>query len=140
MKHDLETLARFRPDMSLLDELGAIEGKDDFLTLGTVPAEWLRTRRVGRAALTGQYADIYSSGWVAYLRRKLASDALQVDIHDIDVAVLQQAAPRLLTQKASRTVLPPRKSTKLNGWVAALSRTVEHPNASSRTTRVWLGA
>ena len=39
-----------------------------------------------------------------------------------------------------RGILTSRKSTKLNGWVAALSRTVEHPNASSRTTRVWLGA
>jgi hypothetical protein len=100
----VETLARFRPDISLLEEFAEIDGDDDFLPLGTVPLDWLRTRRIGKAALTGTYADIYSSGWVSYLRSELAPDALQVGIPDIDVAVLQQASPRILTQKASRKV------------------------------------
>ena len=46
----------------------------------------------------------------------------------------------LAVRTGQPVILTSRKSTKLNGWVAALSRTVEHANASSRTTRVWLGA
>ena len=37
----VETLARFRPDLSLLAELAAIEGADDFLPLGMLPREWM---------------------------------------------------------------------------------------------------
>jgi hypothetical protein len=33
----LETLARFRPDLTLLAELAEIAGDDDFLPLGTAP-------------------------------------------------------------------------------------------------------
>jgi hypothetical protein len=100
----VETLARFRPDLSLLSEFDDIDEEDDFQPLGTVPLEWLRERRIGRASLSGTFADIYSSGWVSYLRSELAPDALQVGIPDIDVSVLQQASPRILTQKASRKV------------------------------------
>ncbi len=99
-----ETLARFRPDISLLDELAEIEGENDFQALGTVPLNWLSTRRIGKATLSGTYADIYSSGWVAYLRSELASNALQAGLPEIDVAVLQQSLPRTLTQAASRMV------------------------------------
>jgi len=35
----IETLARYRPDLTLLAELEAIEGDNDFFPLGTVPAE-----------------------------------------------------------------------------------------------------
>jgi hypothetical protein len=40
----VETLARFRPDLSLLAELDAIEGKDYFVALGTLPRDWLTVR------------------------------------------------------------------------------------------------
>jgi hypothetical protein len=33
----VETLARFRPDLSLVAELQTIDGEDDFTPLGTVP-------------------------------------------------------------------------------------------------------
>jgi hypothetical protein len=33
----VETLARFRPDLSLIAELHAIAGEDDYVPLGTVP-------------------------------------------------------------------------------------------------------
>ena len=46
----VETLARFRPDLSLLAELDAIEGEDDFVTLGTLPHDWLAVRTVSRRA------------------------------------------------------------------------------------------
>jgi len=44
----VETLARFRPDISLIAELQAIAGEDDFVPLGTVPSDWLRAAHDGR--------------------------------------------------------------------------------------------
>ena len=63
----LETLARFRPDLTLLAEFAEIEGDDDFTPLATVPATWLPTRLIGSAQADGQYADIYAPEWIAYL-------------------------------------------------------------------------
>jgi hypothetical protein len=36
----IETLARFRPDLSLVAELQEIAGEDDYVPLGTVPSDW----------------------------------------------------------------------------------------------------
>src|SRR5258708_27234615 len=47
----VETLARFRPDLTLLAELGEIEGPDDFLPLRTVPKDWLDGRVMGERGL-----------------------------------------------------------------------------------------
>jgi hypothetical protein len=38
----LETLARFRVDLTLYAELSEIEGEDDFTPLGHVPLAWAR--------------------------------------------------------------------------------------------------
>ena len=100
----IETLARFRPDLSLMGELAEIEGENDFVAVGSVPREWLEVRCMGAANLAGRFANIYASQWVSFLRTNLADDALQLGLNDIDVAVLQQASPRIITQKASRSV------------------------------------
>ena len=44
----VEMLARFRPDLSLLAEMDAIEGENDLVPLGMLPRNWLdaRTMRV----------------------------------------------------------------------------------------------
>jgi hypothetical protein len=98
----VETLARFRPDLSLLAELNAIDGDDDFVPLGTVPRSWLDVRTMGRAEIEGRYADIYAAGWVSHLRRHLAAEALKLGLKDIDLSALEMAEPRRLTQLASR--------------------------------------
>ena len=59
----LETLARFRPDLTLLADLAEIEGEDDFTPLATVPASWLVARLIGTAQTEGEYADVYAPGW-----------------------------------------------------------------------------
>lgn len=100
----VETLARFRPDLSLLAELAEIDGEDDFTPHGTLPAEWLQQRVMGQAELSGRFADVYSASWVSYLRRSLATEALRLGFHDIDVSMLERAEPRRLTQVASRDV------------------------------------
>jgi hypothetical protein len=100
----VETLARFRPDLSLIAELQAIAGEDDFVPLGTVPSNWCEPRMMGEATVTGTYADIYGAGWVSRLRHELASDCVALGIKDLDDSVLQQGEPRRLTQLASLKV------------------------------------
>jgi hypothetical protein len=98
----VETLARFRPDLSLLAELDAIEGEDDFVALGTLPRDWLAVRTMGSAEINGVFADIYGIAWVSLLRRTLAAEALRLGMKDIDLSSLERAEPRRLTQLASR--------------------------------------
>jgi hypothetical protein len=97
----LETLARFRPDLTLYAELHAIEGEDDFIPLGHVPSAWAAPRILGEAEHHGTYADLYGSEWIG-VRRELAVDCLRLGIKDIDAAILGRSAPRILTQCASR--------------------------------------
>ena len=100
----LETLARFRPDLTLLAEFAEIEGDDDFTPLATVPASWLIARLIGTAQADGQYADIYAPAWIALLRRDLASIAIALGLSELDAATLQAGRPRQLTQEASLVV------------------------------------
>jgi hypothetical protein len=100
----LETLARFRPDLTLLAEFAEIEGADDFTPLATVPASWLVARLIGTAQTEGEYADVYAPGWIALLRRELASTAVALGLAEIDAATLQAGRPRQLTQEASLVV------------------------------------
>lgn len=107
----METLARFRPDLSLLAELNELDGENDFAPIGTLSLDWLTERRMGTATANGEYADIYASGWSSHLRRTLAAKALSMGLTDIDVATLQAGVPRQLTQQASLEVY----EHKLNG-------------------------
>ena len=100
----VETLARFRPDLTLLEELQEIEGDDDFLPVGEVPLSWCENRVIGTAAADGNYADIYAVEWIALLRRKLVSDCLRLGLRDLDASALQNSSPRTLTQLVSRIV------------------------------------
>lgn len=100
----IETLARFRPDLTLLSELSEMEGEDDFVPLGTVPREWCEGRMIGKAEAQGEYADIYASVWIAYLRAKLADECLRLGLQDLDASVIQSSSPRRITQLASRQV------------------------------------
>jgi RES domain len=100
----LETLARFRPDLTLLADLAEIDGEDDFTPLTTVPASWLVARLIGTANIDGEYADVYASGWIALLRRELASTAVALGLSEIDAGALQTGQPRQLTQEASLVV------------------------------------
>ena len=100
----LETLARFRPDLSLLEELKEIKGEDDFLPIGEVPLNWCSNRVIGSASADGSYADICAAEWIGALRRKLGSECLRLGFADLDAAALQSSSPRILTQLVSRVV------------------------------------
>jgi hypothetical protein len=100
----LETLARFRIDLTLYAELAEIEGEDDFVPLGKVPLAWAETRLIGSADHDGRYADLYGSDWVGFFHRELAADCVALGIGELDAAALHGSAPRRLTQMASRIV------------------------------------
>jgi hypothetical protein len=97
----VETLARFRPSLTLLAELAQIDGEDDFFPMGKVPRDWCDRRLLGVASADVEHADIYASGWIALLRTKLADECLRLGLVDLDAGVLQ-VAPRRITQLASR--------------------------------------
>lgn len=100
----VETLARFRPDLTLLAELDAIEGENDFVPIGQVPRNWCPNRVLGTASADGEYADVCGAEWIAALRRKLGSECLRLGFPDLDAAALQSHSPRILTQLVSRVV------------------------------------
>ena len=100
----VEMLARFRPDLSLIAELQAIAGEDDYEPLGTVPEDLCGPRMMGEATVTGKYADVYAAGWVSYLRDALAFDCIALGVEDLDDSVFQQGRPRRLRQLASLRV------------------------------------
>jgi len=100
----LETLARFRVDLKLLAELAEIEGEDDYFPVGEVPLEWAEKRVMGVATVGGEYADVCSSEWLSRLRNSLAGVLGRFGLDDLDASVLQQTAPRILTQLVSRIV------------------------------------
>jgi hypothetical protein len=51
----IETLARFRVDVSFLADLALMEnGEDDFTALGTVRRAWIKGRCIGTANVEGE--------------------------------------------------------------------------------------
>jgi hypothetical protein len=114
----IETLARFRKPpaaAALMERLNEIEhAASDFTPPGTVPASWLRGRRIGRAAsVAGRYAQVYSAEWVSHLRRDLEPELMAshlIPSHlgprgegDFDLHVLI-SQDRSLTQKAATLI------------------------------------
>ncbi len=99
----IETLARFRVDVSFVADLALMEnGEDDFTAFGAVRGAWIKGRCIGTANVEGDYADIYALGWVSHLRSALAGIAVKLGMKEIDLSSLERAEPRLLTQQAGR--------------------------------------
>lgn len=97
-----ETLARFRPDLSIVAERQVIDGEEDSLAPGDVPAGWPRLRAVGRARVAGPFADVGHSRSLAFLRERLAAAALHFGVDEIDAAAIRMHVPRAFTQAISR--------------------------------------
>jgi hypothetical protein len=100
----VEVLARFRPDYTLLAELRAMGGEDDYQQIGIVPDEWFENRFIGTAEVQGNYADLYTPAWVSHLRSRLQPLCVELALSEFDVSVLIQAAKRIVTQRASSIV------------------------------------
>ncbi len=133
----IETLARFRVDLSVVADLAQMEnGENDFTPFGTVPRTWLSTRSMGTAEVSGQYADIYSAAWVSHLRVALASTAIRLGLRDLDLSSLQRDEPRLLTQRAGQEALKEglngvyyisRHGTSIENWAIFEPFPIENP-------------
>ncbi len=103
----VECLAYYRPDIEVVAELQAIvgeEGDEEPPAPGIVPAAWVDQRRVGRATLVGDYADVGHHESLAELRTALAARVVHHGLHDLDAATLRLTAPRAFTQHVSRYV------------------------------------
>jgi hypothetical protein len=106
----LETLARYRrpPEAEqLLSALASIKNaQDDYTPHATVPASWLPTRSLGMAILTKRrFAHVYSSEWLAFLRKKLEPgfSVRRSDGQDFDLALLLSQR-RALTRRIATLV------------------------------------
>lgn len=100
----VETLARFRPDQKLKEELAAIQGEDDFQPIGYIPEDWFDNRYIGRATVKGRYADLYTAEWVSQLRPHLQSQCIKLGLPELDLSVLMQPEKRIITQMASNYI------------------------------------
>jgi hypothetical protein len=100
----IETLACFRPDLSVVAGLDAIEGDEDAPPPGIVPLRWLRGRRIGEAAVPGSFVDIGDAGSLATLRVHLAARAIHYGLSEIDAATIRLDVPRRFTQEVSRLI------------------------------------
>jgi hypothetical protein len=104
----IETLARFRPDPVVAAALDAIDDNDPTaptsLAPGQVPRSWLVTRRIGRAIVSGRFADVGHSTSLAALRLEMAARLVHYDIPDLDASAIRRAVPRRLTQEISRRI------------------------------------
>ena len=100
----VETLARFRPDLTVMAGLAEIDGDDDGPSPGVVPAGWLAGRRVGEAELSGRFVDVGDARSLAMLRTAKAAAAIRHSLGEIDAATIRLSAPRGFTQEISRLV------------------------------------
>jgi hypothetical protein len=100
----VETLARFRPDLSVVAEVKRIKGDEDPPSAGVVPLRWLEGRRIGEEAVAGGFVDIGDADSLAMLRRHLAARAIHHGLSEVDAATIRLHAPRGFTQEVSRLI------------------------------------
>lgn len=100
----LETLARFRPNLTVYAAFEEMDGDNDVVSKGIVPLDWFTNRLIGFGSSFGRFADIGTAGWIAHLRTTLAPLCIRLGIRDLDASALQLTAPRELTQNVSAVV------------------------------------
>jgi hypothetical protein len=100
----VETLARFRPDLSVLAAMERISGDEDPPSAGVVPLRWLEGRRIGEATVAGSFVDIGDADSLATLRSHFAARAIHYGLSEVDAATIRLHAPRGFTQEVSRLV------------------------------------
>jgi hypothetical protein len=150
----VETLARFRPDEKLKEELAAIKGEDDFQPIGYIATDWFNDRYIGRARVKGRYADLYTAEWVSQLRPHLQPECIELGLPEFDLSVLMQAQKRIITQMASNYInelgsfagiyYASRYGNDLENWALFEFQASIHPSSEvhpvSNTDSALLGA
>lgn len=101
----LEVLAHFRPDPTLVDELGDIEVNDAAGELtprpGAIPRAWLDRRCAATARMNGRFCAVTQASTISALRPKFLKDARSFSLEDFDAAALRDPRPRGLTQQVA---------------------------------------
>ena len=102
----VETLARFRPDPAVFDELTRIDAPDDEPKppRGVIPAEWFATRAMGVGQLRGRFVELGAAATLGELRPMLAPRLVHYGIVDLDASAIRMSVPRHFTQEISRVL------------------------------------
>jgi hypothetical protein len=101
----MEVLARFRPDLHIVEALKDMEGEESIAQPpGELDVGWLRNRCLGVAQVRGEFVDVGHSTSLARLRDALASRIVHHGLDDFDAATVRLSAPRRFTQEISRYV------------------------------------
>lgn len=98
----LETLACFRPSLQVMADLKLIAEDDDHFPLGKVPQEWLDSRLLGKATVTGKFLDVAASESISSLRIELADLWRSHGLEEFDLSQLTQSVNRGITQGISQ--------------------------------------
>lgn len=103
----LEVLAGFRPDPTLVLELGDIVEDEQDAAMhptapaGQIPYTWLEPRSAASATLTGRFCAVTAADSIATLRPHFIAAAHLLSLHDFDAAALKDGRPRALTQSVA---------------------------------------
>lgn len=100
----VETLARFRVDLTVIAGLQEIGGPDHPLQAGLLPRRWLAGRMISEAAMRADFVDLGDARSLAAVRAHLAARAIHYGLADIDAATIRLHAPRRFTQELSRLI------------------------------------
>ncbi len=104
----VEVLADFRPDPEVAAGLAGIvtnsDDEDAGPEPGQVPRSWMEDRVVGRASVTGEFAEVGHSRSLAVLRDELAGLLVRHRLDDLDASAIRVSAPRAFTQQLSRFI------------------------------------
>jgi hypothetical protein len=100
----IETLARFRVDLSVIAGMREIEGPEAAASWGVLPRQWLAGRIVGEAIVDAAFVDVGAAESLGTIRTQLAASAIRHGFDDIDAAAVRSRAPRRFTQEVSRLV------------------------------------
>jgi hypothetical protein len=86
-----ETLARFRPSISLLSIVDSEWRELGFMDVGTVAADWRQRRSAVHIGLPpdSRFLDVESAATRQFLRSELALGLSAIGLHDLDVAAVR---------------------------------------------------
>jgi hypothetical protein len=99
----VESLARFRPDLDLLDRLAAVTGTTAPLPASVVPVDWYARRLVGTLRLLPgpRWLDLRAAETLQVLRTEMASALVALGLPDFDVSAARGPSRELTCQVAS---------------------------------------
>lgn len=100
----MESLARFRVDLSVIAGLAAVDGAEEIPMAGLLPRRWVQSRVLGEASADGDFIDVGDAASLAVIRTHLAAEAIHHGLADVDAATIRLHAPRRFTQAVSRLI------------------------------------